>query len=280
MRFKKYVFLAICIISAAFLYEHKKNISIEDLYENQAYPDGIEYFRVEEVWDKGYFGEKIKIAILDTGIDFGHPDFEGQINTGFNAIDNNSLPIDDSGHGTNVTGIIAAKNNDIGVVGISPSAEIYPIKVLDEFGEGEIEDIIQGIEWCIDNEIDIINMSFSTIKNDQKFFNVINKAINAGIFIVAAIDNNRERGLGYPALYEGVIAVASLEWKNLLSAEEVDFFAPGNNIFTTAIGGKYIVSEGNSIATPHITGLIALIIDQYQTRNYKDVICLLKKLVK
>uniref|UniRef100_UPI00201BF3C8 S8 family serine peptidase n=1 Tax=Lysinibacillus fusiformis TaxID=28031 RepID=UPI00201BF3C8 len=75
---------------------------------------------------------------------------------------------------------------------------------------------------------------------------------------------------GYPALYEGVIAVSSLEWKNLLSTEEVDFFALGNNIFTTAIGGKYIVSEGNSIATPHITGLIALIIDHKPSHNYKE----------
>lgn len=80
---------------------------------------------------------------------------------GFNAINPSELPIDDYGHGSLVAGVIAAKNNNIGVVGIAPDVELYPVKVLDKYGEGEITDIAEGVDWCIENKIQVINMSFA-----------------------------------------------------------------------------------------------------------------------
>lgn len=104
----------------------------------------------------------IKVAILDSGIDINHPDLKKNIKGGFNAFDSNNTYADDSvnGHGTHVAGIIAAVDNNIGVTGVAPYSDIYPIKVLSAYGTSDVDTIVKGLEWSIDNKMQIVNMSF------------------------------------------------------------------------------------------------------------------------
>jgi subtilisin family serine protease len=155
-------------------------------------------------------GEGIRIGILDSGIAYTHPDLSN-LQPGYNAIFPNALPIDDYGHGTLVTGIIASQNNNIGTIGIAPKAEIYPVKVLDKYGEGDIDDITKGIYWCIDNKIQIINMSFALPNDNQVLHDAINKAMQSGIIIVASASNTFGGSSEYPASYDQVISVTAVD---------------------------------------------------------------------
>lgn len=111
-----------------------------------------------------YTGQNIKIAVIDSGIMDTHSDFGENIKVGYNFILDTTDTFDFNGHGTHVSGVIAAQDNEIGIKGIAPKAEIYPLLVLNEEGKGEISDVCEAISWCINNKIDIINLSFSTKK--------------------------------------------------------------------------------------------------------------------
>jgi subtilisin family serine protease len=209
-------------------------------------------------------GKGIRIAILDTGIDFNHPDFGANIKHGFNAINPTALPKDDNGHGTLVAGIIAAQNNKFGIIGIAPDAEIYPVKVLDKYGQGSIKDVLSGIDWCISNKIQVINMSFSILNDNPLLYSSVMKAINAGIIVVASADNSCGGKVGYPASYKGVISVTAVNSKYKIDETDprgkIDFCAPGINIISTNNKDSYELCKGTSFAAPHISGVISLIL--------------------
>ncbi|SFR18261.1 Subtilase family protein [Desulfoscipio geothermicus DSM 3669] len=148
---------------------------------------------------------------MDTGIDLSHPDLLANIKGGYNAIKPNKSPADDNGHGTHVAGIIAAVNDNIGVVGVAPQAELYAVKVLSANGSGYLSDIIEGLEWCITNNMQVINMSLGTSSEVQSFHDAVIKVYNAGIVMVAAAGNSGpgDNTVEYPAKYEEVIAVSA-----------------------------------------------------------------------
>lgn len=227
---------------------------------------GIEKMNIPLYWSKGITGSGIKIAIMDSGVNFNHPDLSSNIQDGYNAINPNNLPIDDYGHGTLMTGIIGSKHNGIGIKGIAPDSQIYPVKVLDEFGEGSFLHIQKGIEWCIDNDIDIINMSFALPTDHADLKSSIKKALDAGIIIVASVSNSYDGKSGFPASYDGVIAVTSVDSNfrkgETASLDDIDFAAPGVDVITTSNDLKYQYVSGTSIATPHITGMIALMLQE------------------
>lgn len=205
----------------------------------------------------------IKVSIIDSGIDIIHPDLIASIKGGYNAISQESSYIDDYGHGTHVAGIIAATNNSIGVVGVSPNVSLYSVKVLDSTGSGYISDVIEGINWSITNGINIINLSLESA-DSESLHDAIIKAYESNIVIVAAAENNSSSSISYPSAYNEVISVSAIDSNNKIatfsSTGKVDVCAPGVNINSTYKDSTYVTMSGSSMAAPHVTGTVALIL--------------------
>ncbi len=232
---------------------HTKNNS-------QIIPLGITAIGADQTLKK-YDGKKVKIAVFDTGVS-NHPDIS--IKGGASFVDYATSYDDDNGHGTHVAGTIAASNNKLGVVGVVPNAEIYAVKVLDKYGGGNYSSIIAAIEWAINNEIDIINMSFGGEYKSQALHEAIVQATNAGIIIIAAAGNNGNtaNAITYPAKYSEVVSVGAID-ENFRAASfssrdsDLDIVAPGVSILSLTNDGQYATMSGTSMAAPHVTGAFA-----------------------
>lgn len=237
----------------------------------QTVPWGISKIQAPQAWAYNS-GSGVKVAIMDTGIDLSHPDLASNIAGGINEINPLLNADDDNGHGTHVAGIVAALNNDIGVVGVAPQASLYAVKVLNKKGSGFLSDIIDGISWCISNRILVINMSFGSKSGNQSFSDAIAGAYDAGIAMVAAAGNDGGPVL-YPAKYPQVIAVSATDSSNTIASwsnkgSEVEVAAPGVNINSTYPGGQYKSLSGTSMACPHVAGTVALIIGSGKAVNF------------
>lgn len=212
---------------------------------------------------KGAGTGAIKVAIFDTGI-AAHSDLK--LAGGVSFVESSSDYNDEQGHGTHIAGTISAIDNGIGVVGVAPNADIFAVKVADSSGTGYTSSVIQGIEWSIENDVDIINMSFVSSQYSEMLHEAIQQARAAGIIIVAAAGNT---GLGentilYPGGYPEVVAVGAIDrsYHRLdfsSTGEQLDLVAPGFGITSTSLDGDYGVSSGTSTAAAHVTGAAALL---------------------
>ncbi len=247
---------------------------------------GVAHIGSQAVHDQGIYGAGVKIAVLDTGIDYNHEDLRNNYQGGIGFVQNpdgsvNPDNYDNSynSHGTHVSGIIAAEKNSIGVVGVAPNAGIYAVKVLDGSNSGMTSWIIAGIEWAVNNNMTIATMSLSCIPNPDfpgdcdsiALHDAINNAYNAGLLLVAAGGNTNGGNVTYPAAYDSVIAVSATDANDQIAAfssigPEIELAAPGVDIYSTIKGG-YAYMSGTSMAAPHVTGVAALI---YST-NFQDV---------
>jgi subtilisin len=215
-------------------------------------------------------GAGVNIAILDTGIDYTHPDLDMNYSGGDNFISldaNNHDPLDDSynSHGTHVAGVISAELDGAGVVGVAPDASIYAVKVLDGAGFGSVSSIVAGIDWAIANQMDIVNMSMGITTYSQSLADACEAADAAGILLVAAAGNNYGGAVLYPAAFPSVIAVGATTIYDEISpispiGPEMELTAPGLNVYSTIAGGSYGFLGGTSQATPHVSGLAALLL--------------------
>lgn len=217
-------------------------------------------------WHDGLTGKGVKIAIMDSGI-AAHEDL--QVAGGISTVDYTESYEDDEGHGTHVAGIIGAKHDEKGTDGIAPDADLFAVKVLDDTGEGYLSDLLEGIDWAISNDMDIINLSMGTADESDALGEAMQKAYQAGILLVAASGNE---GAGYPvdypAAYEPVIAVSATDSENNIAAfssvgEQVEFSAPGANIKSTLPGFGYGIMSGTSQATSHVSALLAILKQQF-----------------
>lgn len=216
-------------------------------------------------------GLGVNVAILDTGIDIDHPDLV--VAGGVNVVGpfRTDKYNDDNGHGTHVAGIVAALDNEIGVVGVAPNAELYAVKAFNRRGIGFDSDIIDGIDWSITNGMQVINMSFGGSDNPS-LHQAIQEAYDAGIVMVAAAGNEGTNFVHYPARYPETIAVSATIFNDELASfssyatdlaqvEEINLLAaPGKDINSTWNNGGYYLGSGTSMATPHVVGTAALII--------------------
>jgi subtilisin len=231
----------------------------------QPIPWGIAKIRAPEVWATGNEGTGIKVAIVDTGIDTTHPDLN--VVGGATFVAGTSSYNDDNGHGTHCAGIVAALNNELGVVGVAPGAALYAVKVLNRLGSGYVSDVISGIEWCISNGMQVVSMSFGSTSDSTSLHAECDKAYSANIVLVAAAGNNGpgSNTVTYPAKYSSVIAVGATDSSDVVASwssrgPELSVTAPGVNILSTYKGGVYATMSGTSMACPHVAGTVALIL--------------------
>ncbi len=229
---------------------------------------GIPHISAHVAHAKGNKGKGVRVAILDTGIDYTHEDLSGNYRGGYDYVFDDNDPFDDSfdSHGTHVAGIVAAQDNGIGIIGVAPEVDLYAVKVLDGAGFGTEQWIISGIEWAVRNEIDVINLSLEG-PHRQSLQDACDKAYDAGILLVAAGGNGLAKGgpVGCPAAYDSVIAATATDANDLVHSfvpigEPLELTAPGVDILSTITGGGYDYLSGTSAAAPHVAGAAALCI--------------------
>ncbi len=230
---------------------------------------GVKHIGAGTVHDAGQTGAGINVAVIDTGIDYTHPDLQDNYAGGYDFVNSDSDPMDDNKHGTHVAGIIAAEDNGSGVVGVAPQASLYALKVLDSSGSGYVSSIIQALDWCCENDIQIINMSLGTSSSAVGFQEAINRAYEKGIVIAAAAGNSgKASGTGdnvqYPARYSQVIAVGAVDSSNTRASysstgSTLEMAAPGVAVYSCIPGKSYASLSGTSMASPHVAGTAALI---------------------
>lgn len=244
-------------------------VATSDSLESAEYAEswGVSNIGAEAAHSSDFTGRGIKIAVLDTGVDYTHPDLSPNYIEGYDFINDDSDPMDDNGHGTHVAGIIAGAKNGEGILGVAPEAEIYALKVSDSRGKGSFSGLIKGIDWAIEHDMDIVTMSITGTGGTKALQKAVQLAYNEyGIILVAAVGNGGSGEVLYPAAYEEVIGVGSVTEDGEKSSfsrtgEEVELVAPGSDIKSTAIDGKYRVTSGTSMATPFVTGAAALLLE-------------------
>jgi subtilisin len=245
-------------------------------------PWGVRQIRAPEAW-KWSRGNRVKIGVIDTGIDYMHPDLRGRISKGVNLIHRSLLPVDDNGHGTHISGIIAASNFTSGIIGVAPQAMIHPVKAFDRNGTAYVSDIVLGIDWCVRNRMDVINMSFGMRTRSQSFHDAVRHAYAEGIVIVASSGNEgRRSGIDYPARFTQTIAVGATTKNGKLArfsnrGKAIDIYAPGDKIRSTWLNRSYAELSGTSMATSHVTGVIALMLQLKPDLRPSEIKSLLKK---
>lgn len=240
--------------------------------EKETIPEGVKLTNAQYAWDKGYTGKGVKIAVLDTGCNVDHEDLrENIINVmNFTKEDggNANIVTDYNGHGTHVVGTICANGK---LKGVAPNAEVYVIKVLDKDGNGQVTGLVNAINYAVSLGVDIISMSLGCIMSISTLRSAINRAIERDIVVICASGNEGDGNaetieIAYPAGYNNVISVGAINNKKMSadfsnSNNELDLVAPGVDILSTCNKGDYIMMTGTSMATPHITGAMALLIE-------------------
>ena len=240
----------------------------------------------------------VNVGILDTGIDPTHPDLN--VITGTNCLGGTTF-IDGHGHGSHVSGTVAALDNAIGVVGVAPGANLYAAKVLDDNGSGSFSSVACGLDYAAKtrsdrdptNDIAVVNMSLAGVGSDDGNCGKSNRdvmhkavcgAVAKGVVVVVAAGNSRADASGYvPAAYDEVLTVSAIADFNGQPGEkgkgktinpdqfasfsnfgaDVDIAGPGVSIFSTYKDGGYATLSGTSMATPHVTGAVALYVAQH-----------------
>lgn len=228
-------------------------------------------------FDAGYKGQGVKIGIIDSGIG-PHADLAvaGGMNFALTPTYREDNLDDHIGHGTHVAGIAGALDNAIGVRGVAPEVSLYALKIFDKEGAteygGNLTEVLAALDWAIANDLDILNMSFGSTTGSTVLEAAINEVAAAGILMVAATGNFSQAGeptwVQYPARYEAVVAVASVDQSLARSSfscygPEVDIAAPGGKIYSTLPNNQYGVGDGTSMAAPYVTGLLAQYKNQY-----------------
>ncbi|SEM72252.1 S8 family peptidase [Lihuaxuella thermophila] len=239
-------------------------------------PWGVEMVEAAKAWPYTR-GRAVRVAVIDTGISDNHPAIRGNYRGGVNILSPYFSPQDYNGHGTHVAGIIAGRASELGIMGVAPRAYIYAVKAFNRKGSANLSDLLSAINWCIDKKMHVINMSFGMEKMSESMRQAIQIAHRKGIIMVAATGN---QGLSsqydYPARYPETIAVTSISKNGQLSpfsnvGKGVDIAAPGEKIPSAWLNSSTREMSGTSMAVPHVTGTIALLLHLDKSLNPEQI---------
>lgn len=272
--------------------QDRLDIALRVLPTNGDYTWGHRLMRFDKV-NRRWRGRGVKVAVIDSGVVSDNRDLHpvGGYNT-LEGAKSATWNVDEKGHGTHCAGVIASRHNNTGISGGAPDAEIYSLKV---FPGGMVSDIIEAVEWCIINRIDVLSMSLGAANPDPTLEQVLRDAYTRGLTIIAAAGNDHTR-VAYPAAYDTVIAVSALgrfgtfpddsdhvtkigaerDWTGEIFAAaftnfgpEICVCAPGVAIVSTVPHG-YVAWDGTSMACPMVSALVALILEAYPQIRTRD----------
>ncbi len=251
-------------------------------YQNKKKKTKISAKKINYEWNMGMINanskkekplnsnSKVKVALIDSGID-RTKDINVKERKDFLLTDSKLETFYDdlSGHGTSIAGIIASKDNNQGITGINSNIELYSARVLDGENKAPISRIIEAIDWAIDKDVNIINLSLGIKQYSAALEQAIRKAYNAGILIIASAGNNgpgsgNKSTVEYPAAFKEVMAVGAIDTDGEVSStssvgEEVEIMAPGEQVLSTGAFDGVIVCGGTSIAVPHVVGVASML---------------------
>lgn len=237
---------------------------------------------VTSAWDI-CSGGNITVAVVDTGIDYTHPDLAANyVSGGYDWVNNDDDPMDDNGHGTHCAGIIAAvTDNGEGIAGIA-QVKLLAEKVLNRYGTGYSSWIANGIVHAADNGAKVISLSLGSDNPSYTIKRACNYAWKKGVLLVAAAGNDGTRGIDYPAAYLSVIAVGAIDENDKKAyfsnyGKGLELVAPGVNILSTYLNSGYKRLDGTSMAAPHVSGVAALLWSCNPDLTNKDVRIILDK---
>ncbi|WP_448379615.1 S8 family serine peptidase [Gloeomargarita sp.] len=254
---------------------------------------GNDLVNAPEVWARGYTGNGIVVAVVDTGVDYHHPDLNDNIWRnpgeiagngidddgngyvddvhGWDFINNDNDPLDRNGHGTHVAGTIAAENNGFGVTGVAYNARIMPVQVLGDNGSGSSRAVANGIRYAANNGAHVINLSLGSNLPSPEIYSAIQYATSRGAVVVMAAGNDGDPQPDYPAFFatEFGLSVGAVDMnRNIAGLSNragtdsalYHVVAPGVGIVSTVPNNRYISYNGTSMATPHVAGVVALML--------------------
>lgn len=257
-------------------------------YTNVPYLWGIHRIRAPEVWDQGYRGQGVVVAVVDEGVDLAHPDLQANLWTnpnpnsaacpglhGYDFVDDDTDPSDSGGHGTHVAGTIAAAANGQGVVGVAPEARIMVLRGLGYFG-GTNYMLVRALKYAADCGAKVVNNSWGSGARSKAFLDVLQYGTSKGVVYVFSAGNSYRSGnlpsypVSYSTLLPGVIGVGASSNDNRRAGFSnagpyVTVVAPGAAILSTVPvaqnpGDPYAFLQGTSMAAPHVTGVVALLL--------------------
>ena len=233
-----------------------------------------------KAWDQTKGSSKITVAVIDDGVQQDHPELKGKIISPYNAVTGGTYYVPQE-HATHVAGIIAASHNQSGIAGIAPNVKIMPINVFDG-DEASDYDVAKGIKYAADHHADIINMSLGSTGYSYLLDYYAAYAKSKGVFIVAAAGNDGSFEKMYPAALDSVVGVSATDNADKVTffsnhGSDIDFAAPGLNIYSTVNDSKYNSLSGTSMAAPIVTGVAALVRSKNPFLTPDQVMSVLKK---
>jgi subtilisin family serine protease len=230
---------------------------------------GLRQLNVPETW-KVTDGEGMTAMVIDTGHPV-HPDIGDNARRGENFIAGEPIE-DENGHQSHCTGIICAKNNDMGMVGVAPGSKCISVKALAKNGSGSYIGLAASLDYAIKVKPDVISMSLGGSAPSEQLHSRIKKLYDMNIPVVCAAGNTGQGGVNYPAAYDETIAVAAYDKSGNIAyfsskGEQVEWAAPGVGIYSTYLNNGYASLSGTSMACPFITGVILLMLAKHKKQE-------------